>query len=203
VAVKVFGSFRGTPDPCPVCDAQLPAELAQQNLATSQLSEVSCPHCGNRLLPLRVAAMWRRIVAGAADVAIVCVPIVPLNAWVFSWSTPKVQQASAPWLAEVIDLLTGDLTLAVLRWSPTLFAVFLYFAVFHGFFGQTLVQQRLGVRVTDGEGNAPTLVRASLRSLAMIASFLTFGLGHVWALFDPHGRTWHDHLTSTYVVRAS
>jgi len=60
----------------------------------------------------------------------------------------------------------------------------------------------LGLRVVDGQGNAPGLLRGFVRSLFALASDLPLFMGYVWALFDGERRAWHDHLARTWVVRA-
>ena len=61
----------------------------------------------------------------------------------------------------------------------------------------------LGLRVVDAQGAPPGLVRGLVRSLFTLAGELPLFAGYLWALFDRQRRTWHDHLATTWVVRAS
>lgn len=61
----------------------------------------------------------------------------------------------------------------------------------------------LGLRVVDAQGAPPGIVRGFVRSLFTLAGEIPLFAGYLWALFDRQRRTWHDHLATTWVVRAS
>jgi len=75
----------------------------------------------------------------------------------------------------------------------TLFAV--------AFSGRTLGRALAGVRLVDQRGTPPGPLRALLRAVLSIPSFLVFFIGFWWALFDRRGQTLHDKLCSTFIVR--
>lgn len=65
----------------------------------------------------------------------------------------------------------------------------------HG--GQTLAMQTWRIRVTDRQGNQPSLRQAVLRYC--LAS-LFFGVSWVWALFDRERLALHDRLAGTQLI---
>ena len=68
--------------------------------------------------------------------------------------------------------------------------------------GQTLGKRLVGLRVVRARDGQPlTFVHALGRFLARIADVYSIGL--LWAIVDPYGRTFHDHLASTVVVDAN
>jgi uncharacterized RDD family membrane protein YckC len=70
--------------------------------------------------------------------------------------------------------------------------------------GQTYGKHLVDVVVVDTATGQPGIGagRAFLRLLARWLSGAAFGLGFLWALWDPQQRTWHDMLTNTEVRRA-
>jgi uncharacterized RDD family membrane protein YckC len=58
---------------------------------------------------------------------------------------------------------------------------------------------RLSIRRSDGiPVQAAT---AAIRMLGFVVSSVPLCLGHLWCLWDPKGRTWHDMIAGTEVVR--
>lgn len=76
--------------------------------------------------------------------------------------------------------------------SILLFTLFAFFAKFWTYKGQTLGMQVWSLRIQNTDGSAISLWQALLRFLVAIASFLCFGLGYLWMLWDKQGRTWQD-----------
>ncbi len=58
-----------------------------------------------------------------------------------------------------------------------------------------------GVRLVDGSGRPPGLLRSALRAVFSLVSFGLCLAGFWLALFDRKGQTLHDKLTHTFVVR--
>jgi uncharacterized RDD family membrane protein YckC len=70
--------------------------------------------------------------------------------------------------------------------------------------GQTLGKKALGIRVVRKvDGGSLGYGLAIGRALAKFAEGFTFGLGLLWAAWDPMGQTFHDKIAGTLVVRAS
>ncbi|MDP3848221.1 MAG: RDD family protein [Pseudomonas sp.] len=93
--------------------------------------------------------------------------------------------------------LNGDPLLSTLL----LFSLFAFFAKFWTHNGQTLGMQVWGVRVQNANGSAIDLWQALLRFLLAIISFLCFGLGFIWMLFDKQKRSWHDIYSGSCMVQ--
>jgi len=77
---------------------------------------------------------------------------------------------------------------------------FLYFAWswLHG--GQTvgLLCWRLQLQTVNGE--LLTWRRVLIRFIVAMVSWLVFGIGFFWAIFDTQRRTWHDWVSGTRLV---
>lgn len=58
-----------------------------------------------------------------------------------------------------------------------------------------------GLRVIDADnGSAPLRWQWWVRALGMLVAAAPAGLGFLWALWDPEGRAWQDHISGTRVV---
>ncbi len=76
----------------------------------------------------------------------------------------------------------------------------LFLAGFWSYSGRTLGMQAWRLSVEDRDGRSPTLATATLRFFAAILSWLPFGLGFLWQLWDKDGLTWHDRLSGTRLI---
>ena len=79
--------------------------------------------------------------------------------------------------------------------------------VIYGFFvgfwvrsGRTLGMQSWRLQLIDADGKRPTMGAASIRFFAAIISWLPFGLGYLWQLWDKDNLTWHDRISGTRIV---
>ena len=79
--------------------------------------------------------------------------------------------------------------------------------VIYGFFvgfwtrsGRTLGMQSWRLQLETMEGERPNLTEATVRFVAAIFSWLAFGLGFVWQLWDRDGLAWHDRISGTRIV---
>lgn len=80
---------------------------------------------------------------------------------------------------------------------------FLYYGYFWSKDGQTLGMRMLNIKVVMRTDQPFSFLRAGLRgSLGYTISGFLFGLGYLWAAFDPNGEAWHDKIFDTRVVRA-
>jgi multidrug transporter EmrE-like cation transporter len=60
----------------------------------------------------------------------------------------------------------------------------------------------VSLRAVDVDtGLAPTTKQSVTRAIAYMLSLATMGLGIAYAIFDAEGRTAHDHLSGTAVIR--
>lgn len=88
----------------------------------------------------------------------------------------------------------------MLQLSAVLIA-YLYFGGFWTHGGQTVGMRAWRFRVADPNGASINWQRATLRFLAAILSWVSFGLGFLWALWDKEGFTWHDRLSNSRLVK--
>jgi uncharacterized RDD family membrane protein YckC len=85
--------------------------------------------------------------------------------------------------------LTYQLMLLGIAW--------LFFCGFWTFAGRTLGMQSWGLRVETASGDRPNLARSTLRFVLAVVSWLPFGLGFFWQLWDANGLTIHDRWSGT------
>ncbi|MBN1568185.1 MAG: RDD family protein [Acidobacteria bacterium] len=79
---------------------------------------------------------------------------------------------------------------------------FLYSLFFFRISGQTIGMMITHLRVVTGFGaERPRIGRILFRCAAFLVSLFCFGLGLLWAFFDPDHRCFHDRLTDTRPVR--
>ncbi|MBX6351590.1 MAG: RDD family protein [Clostridia bacterium] len=78
-----------------------------------------------------------------------------------------------------------------------------YWVVTLALWQQTIGMRAVGVKVVaEDPGGRVGWEVAVVRTLMQIVSGLVFGLGYLWAAWDPLRQTWHDHVARTLVVRA-
>jgi uncharacterized RDD family membrane protein YckC len=83
----------------------------------------------------------------------------------------------------------------------TLFGL-VYFVGFWGWRGQTPGMMAFNMRVVRAEdGGGVDWVRALLRYVGLIISFVVILIGVIWAAFDDRKQGWHDKIAGTLVVR--
>jgi len=107
--------------------------------------------------------------------------------------------------AAFIELTNGDwFDLRVAGSMAGIFIVitFLYLSGAITLAGRTWGMSLLSLRTVDANtALSPTTEQAVRRALGCMLSLITFGLGLLYALLDPEGRTVHDRLSGTVVVR--
>ena len=94
----------------------------------------------------------------------------------------------------VIALLTPVLTFGVFAWAAYQVALWTWK-------GTTFGGIVVGVKGVRLDGKPMDLTVAAVRHLASWFSALPGFLGFFWAAWDPEGRTWHDKIAGTVVVR--
>ena len=127
----------------------------------------------------------RRLFAGALDLFVAGVCSLPFAA--------IIELTSGRWNdARVLASLAGIVVVVA----------FLYLVVSTGLFGRTLGMRLFGLRAVDARNAlVPTTAQSVRRAFFYLLSLATFGVGLLYALFDAEGRTAHDHLSGTIVVR--
>ena len=77
--------------------------------------------------------------------------------------------------------------------------------IYHWYFwtrrnGQTPGKFALGIRVIKADGTPINDMDAVIRAIGYNVSWIFFGLGYLWAIFDKDKQSWHDKMARTYVV---
>ena len=112
--------------------------------------------------------------------------------------------AASPFAA-IIELTNGnwnDWRVVASMGGILLIVMFLYLTASTALAGRTWGMSVTSLRAVDAETGLPPTTKQSVgRALLYISSLITLGLGIVYALFDAEGRTLHDHLSGTAVVR--
>ena len=107
--------------------------------------------------------------------------------------------------AAVIELTSGrwdDPRVLASMAGIAVLVTFLYFVVTTGLLGRTPGMSLFSLRAVDVRtALVPTTGQSVKRTLFYLLSLATFGVGILYALFDAEGRTAHDHLSGTVVVR--
>ncbi|WP_067536731.1 RDD family protein [Nocardia crassostreae] len=102
-------------------------------------------------------------------------------------------------------MVDGDERITRIALSPIsaamLVAILLNVVVAQGRTGRSFGKRVLGLRLVDARSGQPVgVVRAVLRQCAHLLDLLPIGVGFLWPLWDPHGRTFADKLTRTVVI---
>jgi uncharacterized RDD family membrane protein YckC len=148
-----------------------------------------------------VAGFWRRAAAAVVDLALVA-PLAALAVWLAKrlagLDLPPVRAAN---LDAWLDLLlAGDpAVLGALGLASAIAAV--YLVLFQTLAARTVGMRLLGLRIIDVYGEAPSALRALVRTAGYFAGAAAFGLGFLWIGFDREKRGLHDWLSGTYVTR--
>ena len=78
----------------------------------------------------------------------------------------------------------------------------IYYVGFWGWRGQTPGMMPFNLRIVRADdGQSIDYVRAFLRYIGLIISFLVIFIGVIWVAFDGRKQGWHDKIAGTLVVR--
>ncbi|MBV9959335.1 MAG: RDD family protein [Acidobacteria bacterium] len=131
------------------------------------------------------APVFSRIAAGMVDLLVVAFASSPFAA--------IIELTNGNWADERVVVSMGGI-LAII--------MFLYLTTSTALAGRTWGMSLLSLRAVDVDtGLPPTTKQSVTRAVAYMLSLVTLGLGLLYALFDAEGRTAHDHLSGTAVVR--
>jgi uncharacterized RDD family membrane protein YckC len=92
--------------------------------------------------------------------------------------------------------------------KPSLLALItvwvIFFASYHYLFtalgGRTLGMEYEQLQVVNFDGQLISVEESRSRTLGYLISLGCFGLGYLWAVFDPDRLTWHDKISKTLIV---
>jgi uncharacterized RDD family membrane protein YckC len=136
-----------------------------------------------------LAAPFRRIVAALIDLALICA----LDALVLYFTLRLLGLGTAQLLTLPLLPLVGFLLL--LNGG--------YFIAFTAVGGQSIGKMAVGIKVISQEENTVPIGRATIRTLAYVASALPLGAGFVPGVLAADRLALHDRLAHTRVVRPS
>jgi uncharacterized RDD family membrane protein YckC len=135
-------------------------------------------------IPLQPGPLSRRLLAAAADAALVLLAVGGLGGIVFkmvgAWPPPRPMLASGVAVAAVFWAMYQYLFLVYSGTTPGLWAA--------------------GLRVSRFDGSAVPRRLRRWRVLASLLSAVSLGLGYAWCLLDEDGLCWHDRTTRTYLA---
>jgi len=131
------------------------------------------------------APRFKRLVAAVIDlfvVALICAPFAAaIELTISNWNDPRVWGSMAGIAAT---------------------AMFLYHTCALALAGRTAGMSLCGLHAVDArKACVPTTAQCARRALVYMLSLATLGLGILYSLFDAEGRTAHDILSGTVVVK--
>lgn len=131
------------------------------------------------------APVFSRLAAGLIDLLVVAFASSPFAA--------IIELTNGNWADERVLASMGGILLIIM---------FLYLTTSTALAGRTWGMSLVSLRAVDVDtGMSPTTKQSVTRAIAYMLSLATLGLGLLYALFDAEGRTAHDHLSGTAVVR--
>ncbi len=124
-----------------------------------------------------------------------------IAALLVDWLLATLASASVLWaVLGAESFQTGDGTYQVTI-PATLYAIYLLGSWLWK--GTTPGLLLLGLRVIDVESRGTPLPwQWWVRGLGLLVAALPFGIGLLWAFWDPRGMAWHDHIAGTQVIDA-
>jgi uncharacterized RDD family membrane protein YckC len=129
-----------------------------------------------------VALPAHRLIAAAFDASMVLIAVgLFLGIFFFSGGMLMLSKQNAPFLIAVVALLA-------------LFYRFLW-ALGNG---ETPGMRFAGLRLVNFDGRPPDRDQRAFRQVSSLLSYLSAGLGLVWALVDEENLTWQDHISKTF-----
>ena len=78
--------------------------------------------------------------------------------------------------------------------------IYFFFVGFWVRSGRTLGMQSWRLQLVDNNGQRPNLTAATVRFFSALISWLPFGLGFLWQLWDKNKLTWHDRISKTKII---
>ena len=157
---------------------------AMDDVALSYLETcLSVPAIASDARPER-AGFARRIIAGSFDLVLVALLAVPFAA--------AIEVTNSNWHdARIIGLMSGIITALMFAYQTASIA----------FTGRTVGMRMLSLRTVDTRtGMIPTGGQSVKRGIGYIVALAVLGLGIIYALVDPDGRTVYDRFSKTKVV---
>lgn len=129
-----------------------------------------------------VALPTHRLIAAAIDASMILLAVgILLGIFYVSGGQIELSRQNAPFFLAVVILVA-----------------FFYRTLWCLGNGDTPGMRSAGLRLVDFDGRRPDRDQRGIRQLAGMLSFVSAGLGLVWALVDEESLTWHDHISKTF-----
>ncbi|HTB12677.1 MAG TPA: RDD family protein [Bryobacteraceae bacterium] len=102
-----------------------------------------------------------------------------------------------------VFFLSGGMLMLSKENGPFLISVAVLLGIFYRFLfvlgnGESPGMRFAGLRTVNFDGRTPDRDQRAFRQVSSLLSFLSAGLGLVWALVDEENLTWHDHISKTF-----
>ena len=189
---------------CPNCAGSNPASAS------------FCAHCGQPARP--ESRICSNCLTNLPPDAQFCAECGTAASIPMGWDLPAEEEYMGFWIRAAAGLIDAAVIMAVgvmivmamgIYLGPPLtdllvgIASLVYYVALTGLKGQTLGKMALGIMVVNARGEPPGILRAAFREiLGKLVSEIAIFLGYLWIGWDRKKRGWHDHIASTYVVRA-
>src|SRR5260221_398722 len=104
-----------------------------------------------------------------------------------------------------LNFILVSLFKGIVQFGPFLLILpFVYFWISTALYGKSIGKKIFGLEVISNDNSKMTWSKAFLREvIGRVISWLIFGLGYVWILFDEKRQGWHDKVAGTYVTQTS
>lgn len=135
-------------------------------------------------IPLKPAALRRRVLAGAIDGLVVASALM-----VFGWVFVRITGAVPPWRS-FAGLTVG---LLALFWAAYQYAFLVFSRTSPGLY-------LTGLRIARFDGVAAPRRVMQWRAIASLLSGFSLGLGYAWCFLDEDQLSWHDRITRTHLA---
>ncbi len=145
---------------------------------------------------MTTAGFWRRGIAFSLDLLVVWM-ICLFFLWI-AFSAVQLALSKREYIF-LDNPFLGPLSFTSLFLWPLLFLSYFSFLTWWG--GQTLGKRITHLRVVSQRGGEVSVAQALGRTVAYLLSFLTGGFGFLIVLFSREGRSLHDRVSGTRVVR--
>jgi uncharacterized RDD family membrane protein YckC len=177
------------PLPIEVGDTPKPERPTWNRETLSQFGTLGLPTLTTRIISRSIDLVITLFVGIAVTILEVVLGPDPLNAHVIG-----IADLAAVWLDHYgTEALHG--VGAALLFS----AIYNMLSGLRG--GQTVGRGITGTILIRRDGQSLGRGRTMVRALLSVFSFAAFGAGYTWSLVDPMGRTWHDILTGTLIIK--
>lgn len=170
-------------------------DLRGASQATALAAAVHCTAFPALFTLMKIVPLWRRLAAIVYD------SVLLTAIWIV-----MAFLVTAAFGIEQSRHIEGEQVIFDPVYQYTLFATMLATAyLFFGWFwthsGQTLGMQAWKIKVENPDGSTVSWRQVALRCVTAPFALAIFGLGYLWMILDPYGRSWPDLASGSIIVR--